>query len=127
MLGAIIGDIVGSPYKYDNVKTTHFELFSERSRFTDGTVMTAAVAEALMEGRRPAHYIRAMKQYGALYPDADYGMEFRNWLAAQKAKPYGSFDNGSALRVSPVGWWFNTLEKVEKGAKVSAAATHNHP
>jgi ADP-ribosylglycohydrolase len=113
MLGAIIGDIVGSPYEFNNIKTTDFPLFSVKSRFTDDTVMTLAVAEALMEGGKAENYVVAMKKYGALYPNAGYGGRFLSWLASDKTKPYNSFGNGSAMRVSPVAWWYKTLDLVE--------------
>ena len=99
MLGAIIGDIVGSPYEFNNIKTTDFPLFSDISRFTDDTVMTLAVAEALKKGGARENYIAAMKKYGSLYPDADYGGRFREWLESNGTKPYNSFGNGSAMRV----------------------------
>ena len=127
MLGAIIGDIVGSPYEFNNINTTDFPLFSDKSRFTDDTVMTMAVAEALMEGEESENYVTSMKKYGTLYLNAGYGGRFRKWLASSDIEPYNSYGNGSAMRVSPVAWWFGTLEDVEKGAEVSAAVTHNHP
>jgi ADP-ribosylglycohydrolase len=129
MLGAIIGDIIGSVYEFNNIKTTNFPLFSDKSKLTDDSVMTLAVAEALIEGGKAENYIVAMKKYGALYPDAGYGGRFRKWLGSTDAKPYNSFGNGSAMRVSPVVWWhkYKTLKGVERAANVSAAVTHNHP
>ena len=127
MLGAIIGDIVGSVYEFNNIKTTDFPLFGDESGFTDDTVMTIAVGEALMESGRSESYVRAMKKYGALYPYAGYGGMFLSWLDSSDTKPYNSFGNGSAMRVSPVAWWYATLEMVEQGAEDSAAVTHNHP
>ena len=133
MLGAIIGDIVGSIYEFHNIKTTEFKLFGDESKFTDDTVLTFAVAEALMQGGKAKHYVAAMKKYGRLYPNekffpcAGYGLNFLSWLQSNETKPYKSYGNGSAMRVSPVAWWFDNLEDVEKGAKVSAAVTHNHP
>jgi ADP-ribosylglycohydrolase len=129
MLGAIIGDIIGSPYEFDrnNIKTTDFPLFGERSRFTDDTVMTLAVAEALMEGGNSEDYVKAMRKYGKLYPYAGYGQRFAIWLCSSKPEPYNSYGNGSAMRVSSVGWWYQTLEAVEEGAECSAIVTHNHP
>jgi ADP-ribosylglycohydrolase len=127
MLGAIVGDIIGSPYERNGIKTTEFELFGKRSCFTDDTVMTVAVAEALQKGGERENYIAAMRKYGKAYRDAGYGNGFAFWLDSKKPEPYGSFGNGSAMRVSPVAWWFNTLEEVEKGAEASAAVTHNHP
>ena len=127
MLGAIIGDIVGSIYEFNNIKTKEFPLFGEGCKFTDDTVMTLAVAQALMDGARPIDYINAMKSFGKKYPKAGYGGGFRNWLRSETLEPYNSWGNGSAMRVSPVGWWFDTLELTEKVAEVSAAVTHNHP
>ena len=133
MLGAIIGDIVGSVYEFSNIKTTNFPLFGDKSSFTDDTVMTVAVAEALMEGGKPENYVAAMKKYGRLYPNskfypnAGYGGRFSSWLASEDTEPYNSYGNGSAMRVSPVAWYYGTLELAEEGAKVSAAVTHNHP
>ncbi|MEW5920931.1 MAG: ADP-ribosylglycohydrolase family protein [Bacillota bacterium] len=124
MIGAIAGDIIGSVYERQNVKTTAFPLFSEGSRFTDDTVLTVAVAAAIMEGR---DYGQALRDYGRRYPHAGYGGFFLDWLFSREAEPYNSFGNGSAMRVSPVGFAFSTLEKVLAEAGHSAAATHNHP
>ncbi|MDR2179278.1 MAG: ADP-ribosylglycohydrolase family protein [Synergistaceae bacterium] len=127
MLGTIIGNIVGSPYETDNIKTTKFKLFGKKSRFTGDTVMTLAVAEALRNGGKRENYIAAMRRFSRKHPDAGYGERFVSWLNSKKAKPYNSCGNGSAMRVSPVAWWFDSLEEVEKEAKFSAAITHNHP
>jgi ADP-ribosylglycohydrolase len=134
LLGAITGDIVGSPYEFNanNIKTTEFPLFGNRSRFTDDTIMTLAVAEGIMNGygdeaRTEAAIVAMMRKYGALYPNAGYGAKFSAWLKAAEPKPYGSFGNGSAMRVSPVAWAFDDLETVERYAAISARMTHNHP
>jgi ADP-ribosylglycohydrolase len=127
MLGSIIGNIIGSPYERSVVKTTEFDLFSENSCFTCDAVMTIAVAEALRRGGERESYIAAMRKYGKKYSHVGYGKGFASWLNSKKPRPYNSFGNGSAMRVSPVAWWFDTLEEVEKGAEVSAAVTHNHP
>ena len=136
MLGAIVGDVVGSPYEFDwnNVKTTNFPLFSKGSKFTDDSVMTLAIAEALLmcvgtitEAEFETNVIKAMQAFGARYPDAGYGTRFSGWLVAKAPKPYNSFGNGSAMRVSPVAWAFDSLEDVERFAAVSARVTHNHP
>lgn len=127
MIGAIIGDIIGSVYEWNNIKTKDFKLFSPGCFFTDDTVMTLAVAEGLMNGSSADEFIKAMKKYGRMYPDAGYGGHFRNWLVSEDIHPYNSFGNGSAMRVSPVAWMFHTLTEVEQFAGVSAAVTHNHP
>ncbi|MFZ3130940.1 MAG: ADP-ribosylglycohydrolase family protein, partial [Desulfosporosinus sp.] len=134
MLGAILGDIIGSPYEFDqnNIKTTDFPLFARYSHFTDDTVMTLAVAEGLMNGyddetRSEEELVTAMQKYGRLYPQAGYGARFSGWLAAETPEAYNSYGNGSAMRVSAVGWMFDNLEQVERYARVSARVTHNHP
>ena len=137
MIGAIIGDVIGSVYKWHNVKTTEFQLFSGGSAFTDDTVMTVAVADALLNKhtyKNPIKnalesriaYIAKLKQYGHRYPDVGYGSMFHDWLKADNPKPYNSYGNGSAMRVSPVGYAFDTLEAVLKEARRSAKVTHNH-
>jgi ADP-ribosylglycohydrolase len=124
MLGAIIGDIIGSPYEFEGMKSMVFPLFSISSRFTDDTVMTIAVADCLLYGK---DYAKTFKEYGRLYPDAGYGGMFAGWLHSSDSKPYNSYGNGSAMRVSPVGWAFETIEDVLREAERSAAITHNHP
>ena len=104
MLGAIIGDIVGSVYEWDNIKTKDFLLFRDDCFFTDDTVMTCAVAEAIMNGGQKDNFIDAMKKYGRMYPDAGYGARFSNWVEGNDREPYNSFGNGSAMRVSPCAW-----------------------
>lgn len=101
MMGAIIGDIVGSVYEWNNIKTKEFPLFRDDCFFTDDTIMTVAVAEALMNGGERSDFIQAMKKYGRMYPHADYGAGFRNWLFGDSELPYYSYGNGSAMRVSP--------------------------
>lgn len=134
MIGAIIGDIVGSVYEFHNIKTKDFPLFRDDCRFTDDTVMTIAVAEALMNGGDETDFIAAMKKYGRMYPRAGYGMRFFHWLASESTEPYGSWGNGSAMRVSPVGYFVEpswdltaTACSVDTYAERSAAVTHNHP
>lgn len=127
MLGAIIGDIVGSVYEWNNIKTKNFQLFSPGCFFTDDTVMTIAIAEGLMNGGSAEALIKAMKKYGRMYPNAGYGVHFGSWLVSDDVHPYNSWGNGSAMRVSPVAWLFDTLPEVEKYAEISAAVTHNHP
>lgn len=130
MLGAIIGDIVGSIYEWDNIKTKEFELFDPRCFFTDDTVMTLAVAEGFMnrgDGDVAFSIIQAMKKYGQLYPNAGYGGKFIKWVLTEDIEPYNSWGNGSAMRVSLVAWAFDSLSEVEHYAEISAAITHNHP
>ena len=126
MIGAIVGDIVGSVYEWNNIKTKDFPLFRNDCFFTDDTVMTLAIAEGLMNGGGADAYIQAMKRLGRMYPDAGYGGRFSGWLFSDDTEPYNSWGNGSAMRVSPVGWWFDSLEETEKAAAVSSAVTHDH-
>ncbi len=132
MLGAMIGDMAGSVYEFDNIKTTEFDLLGPGTFFTDDTVMTCAVAQGLMEGAgdekasRQA-VIRAMQELGHQFPHAGYGGRFRGWLASEHPHPYNSWGNGSAMRVSPAGWLYGSLEETERFAKISAEVTHNHP
>ncbi len=129
ILGAVIGDMVGSTREWNNVKTEYFELLPPGSRFTDDTVMTLAVADWLLTD--PAHgertLIGCMQRLGRLYPHAGYGGMFRKWLAQNNPKPYGSFGNGSAMRVSPVGLYAGSLEKALELARVTASVSHDHP
>ena len=135
MYGAILGDIIGSPYEFDQGnKSKDFPLFSQKSKYTDDTVMTIAVAEAFMDaqGATDLDWIRrrlitSMQHYGRHYPYAGYGGMFRQWLSAKDPQPYGSYGNGSAMRVSSVAWLYNDLETVRKMARLSADVTHNHP
>ena len=129
ILGAIIGDIVGSTRERNNVKTEDFELLPEGSRFTDDTVMTLAVAEWLMTD--PAHsertLVECMQRLGRKYPKAGYGGMFRRWLVTDNPEPYNSFGNGSAMRVSPVGLYANSMEEALELARITASVSHNHP
>lgn len=134
MLGAIIGDIVGSVYEFDNIKTKEFELFKPSCRFTDDTVMTCAVADAIMNGGSESDFIRSMKKYGRMYPHAGYGGRFRIWLRSMDTESYNSFGNGSAMRVSPCAWVMDCGFCARTGmwpnrdlARLSASVTHNHP
>lgn len=129
ILGAIVGDIVGSTRKWHNVKTEGFELLPMGSHFTDDTVMTLAVAEWLMID--PTHSKRGlvdcMQRLGRKYPNAGYGGMFRKWIAAENPKPYNSFGNGSAMRVSPVGLYANSMEETLELARITASVSHSHP
>lgn len=124
MFGAIAGDIIGSVYEHNNVKTKDFPLFSANSRFTDDTVLTVAIASAILTGRP---YLDALLELGRRYPYAGYGRTFRNWLNSEDYRPYNSWGNGSAMRVSPIGLAFPDRDQVLHQARVSAEVTHNHP
>jgi len=124
MLGAICGDVVGSVYEMINYKGTDFPLFREASKYTDDTVLTVAVADAIMNNR---DYAEVFREYARQHPLAGYGGSFIAWVDDSSAGPYNSWGNGSAMRVSPVGWLFNDLDTVLLEAKRSADATHNHP
>ena len=124
LCGAIAGDIIGSVYEWHTTKNTDFYLFTLSSKFTDDTVMTVANADWLLTGDS---LLGVMQDYGNRYPHAGYGGMFRSWLREDEPKPYNSFGNGSAMRVSPVGWAFDTLEETLEAAKQSAEITHNHP
>lgn len=146
MLGAIYGDIVGSIYEFHNIKTKDFELFDKKSRFTDDSVTTLAVANALLmldekvnagngvdaPCQNDLHdfkeiLIHELHRLGRLYFDAGYGGRFFLWLLNRNKEPYGSYGNGSAMRVSPVAWYASSLEECLNLAKASAEVTHNHP
>ena len=137
MYGAILGDIIGSPFEFDRgSKTKNFELFSPECSFTDDTVMTIAVADALLKwidfGRLDPVWlgpflIDRMRQWGWSYPDAGYGGMFQRWLWKDNPRPYNSFGNGSAMRVSAVGWLFESLSDTTLIAEKTACVTHNHP
>ncbi len=124
MLGAIAGDVIGSVYEGASPQPIDFPLFSAHSRFTDDSVMTIAVAHAIRTG---TEYAAALRHWGRRYPHAGYGGWFRHWLVDDTAGPYGSFGNGSAMRVSAVGWAFDDETAVLEQAAASAAVTHNHP
>ena len=135
MYGAILGDIIGSPFEFDRGdKTKDFKLFSRRSHFTDDSVMTLAVCEALLKVGQDAAVkeiedavITSMQSWGRRYPHEGYGGYFRRWLTARHPEPYNSFGNGSAMRVSAAGWLYDSLEKTRVVAKATANVTHNHP
>jgi ADP-ribosylglycohydrolase len=125
MLGAIAGDIIGSVYERANVRTPDFHpLFDDHARPTDDTVLTVAVAEWLL---RRSDLIDTLKKWFHLYPRAGYGGTFVRWARSLSRSPYNSWGNGSAMRVSPVGWAFETIEETLLWAKRSAEVTHNHP
>ncbi len=139
MIGAILGDIIGSRFEFDRgEKTKDFTLFTYESEYTDDTVMTVAVAEALLktygmsltsldEKKIKDDLINSMKKWGRKYPFAGYGGRFIGWLMGESTEPYNSFGNGSAMRVSPAGWLYDTLEETRRIARWTAEVTHNHP
>ena len=134
MYGAILGDMIGAPYEFDRgEKTKDFPLFIAVSQFTDDTVMTIAVAEALLDAYGAdddailAALTASMQLWGRKYPDAGYGGMFRKWLRTENPLPYNSFGNGSAMRVAAAGWLYDSLEKTRQIAQLTAAVTHNHP
>ncbi len=124
MLGAIVGDIVGSIYEHENHRSKEFPLFKDNSRFTDDSVLTCATAVALLDG---GGYSGLYRKLGLQYPGAGYGARFLHWLMDDSMGPYDSYGNGSAMRVSPVGWAFDSEEEVLAAARASAEVTHNHP
>lgn len=142
MLGAIVGDVVGSPFEFDNFRETahsrDYPLVSDWSQVTDDSVMTLAVADAVMKsiplrGQVPdaenfrRQIIRSMQKIGNMYRNSGYGGRFYDWLQEKDPQPYNSWGNGSAMRVSPVAWAFDSLEDVERFAAVSSRISHNNP
>ena len=134
MYGAIAGDIIGSETEFDPIKTKDFELFTSGCGFTDDSVMTIALMEALLKcGKDPdreafeVQFVKSMQSWGRKYPGAGYGGTFYDWIFLKNPKPYNSWGNGSAMRVSPAGWWCDSLEDTLRLAGWSAEVTHNHP
>ncbi len=124
MIGSIAGDIIGSVYEGNPIKRTDFPLYDPRCRFTDDTVLTIAVAYAILKS---SDYGEALKMFGRKYPDAGYGSSFYGWMMSDEKSPYDSWGNGSAMRVSPVGFAFDNVDDVLVEAGKSAAVTHSHP
>ena len=124
IIGAVIGDVIGSVFEWNNIKTTDFNLFNPKCDFTDDTVLTIAVADCILNKK---DFAKAIWEYGRKYRGRGYGGSFRNWLQEDNLRPYGSFGNGSAMRASAVGFAFNDIETVMEVAKQSAEVTHNHP
>ena len=136
MLGAITGDIIGSRFEFNSIKSTDFDLLGRGCRYTDDSAMTMAVAEWLLDDPNRSREMleQKMVKYGELDPDAGFGGRFYDWLfhpeklwSDGKRHPYNSWGNGSAMRVSAIGWMFDSLEETEHVAKISASITHNHP
>jgi len=124
MLGAIAGDIIGSVYEWNRIKTKKFPLFSPGCTFTDDSVLTVALAEAILN---KSDYEKLLKQYYRNYPDRGYGGAFHKWAGSADSRPYNSWGNGAAMRVSPVGFAFEFLDEVLEKAKAYTEITHNHP
>lgn len=138
MFGAIVGDVIGSVFENENTRTADFSLFSRASRFTDDTVLTIAVAEAVLHRkisrlqwvenwRNRDLYICKIKEYGRKFPQAGYGQMFQAWLQSDTLRGYHSYANGGAMRVSPIGFAFASIDEVLREARLSAQVTHNHP
>lgn len=126
MLGAIIGDTVGSIYEFHNHRWKSFELFNKKMFFTDDTVMTCAVAKSLLESKGD-NIVKTMREFGHLYPNKGYGGSFGRWLFSPNPEPYNSFGNGAAMRISPVAWVAQSEEEVKELSKKVTSCTHNHP
>jgi len=124
MIGAIAGDIIGSIYEWHNIKTTEFPLFSPRCHFTDDSVLTIALADAILSG---ADYTTLLKRYYRAYPHAGFGGHFSAWALSEETAPYGSWGNGAAMRISPAGFAYPTLEETLRKAREFTAVTHDHP
>lgn len=126
MLGAIVGDIVGSRFEFNNTDKYDFELFTGEDSFTDDTICTIAIADAIVSGKS---YKDSLLEWCRKYPNPKgaYGGSFARWIASSDPQPYNSFGNGSAMRVSPVAWAFNSLDDVLSEAEKTASVTHNHP
>lgn len=128
IIGTIAGDIIGSTHEFRPIKTKEFSLFNKRSKFTDDTIMTLAVANWLLNDKdSKEELLKQLQFFGNEYPHGGYGRMFKNWLQTENPKPYGSWGNGSAMRVSPVAWVGDTLEEVQELAKLSSVVTHDHP
>lgn len=133
LYGALIGDIVGSKYEFDNIKTNKFKFFDFDMFFTDDTVMSVAVYQAMkntyLNGYQDLEQevIKQMKLYGNKYPNCSYGSRFYNWLMSSDSNPYNSYGNGSAMRVSAVAYFSNNVEEVKRLATIVTSVTHNHP
>lgn len=124
IIGAVIGDTLGSVFEWNNIKTTDFYLFDPKCDFTDDSVLTIAVADSIINNK---DFAKTIRKYGRKYFDRGYGGNFRHWLMSDNLKPYGSYGNGSAMRASAIGFAFDDMEKVLDVAKKSAVVTHDHP
>lgn len=124
MLGAIAGDVIGSIYEFDNIKSKSFTLIDSSCRFTDDSVLTIALADALLSGD---DFAAVMRRYYRRYPEAGYGLGFHRWAASEGTRPYNSWGNGAAMRISPVGHAFDSLDETLDQAARFTTVTHNHP
>ena len=124
MLGAIAGDTIGSPYEFAPIKSVDFPLFCMHSTFTDDTVLTIAIADVLLHD---LDIIDTLKEYSRKYPDAGYGGSYQRWISSDCREPYNSWGNGSSMRTSPIGFFYNKVSDVLKAARMCAQVTHNHP
>jgi ADP-ribosylglycohydrolase len=124
IIGAIAGDIIGSVYEWHNIKTVDFDLFCHKSKFTDDSVLTLATMDAITNQK---NYVEAYQSFGKKYPHRGYGGHSRSWIYSENPEPYNSWGNGSAMRVSPIGWYCSSLDDVMAEAQKSAEVTHNHP
>lgn len=124
MLGAIAGDTIGSPFEFAPKKNVDFPLFCTHSTFTDDTVLTIAIADILLHD---LDIIDTLKEYSRKYPDAGYGGSYQRWIFSDSREPYNSWGNGSAMRTSPIGFFYNKVSDVLKAARMCAQVTHNHP
>lgn len=132
MLGAIVGDIVGSRFEWHNIKTKDFELFHYKCRPTDDSIMTLALAKAMLESQPDyrdlsENAVKYMQLVGRNYPDCGYGRRFSQWILEEDPKPYNSLGNGAAMRVSPVGWAARNLDEAKLLSRKVTEVTHNHP
>jgi ADP-ribosylglycohydrolase len=124
MIGAIAGDIIGSVYEWNNIKTKDFDLFSEQCFFTDDSILTIALADSIMTG---TPYVENLKMFCHCYPGGGYGGNFRQWAQSPDSEPYNSWGNGAAMRISPAGYAYNDLDTVMEKAKEFTQVTHSHP
>ena len=128
IIGTIAGDVIGSSREFHSIKTKDFRLFNRYSTFTDDTVMTLAIASWLLKDKNSLDVlISEVRKFGLDYPNAGYGGMFKKWLNQENPKPYGSWANGSAMRVSPCAWVADSLGEAQKLARMSAVITHDHP
>ncbi len=128
IIGAIAGDVIGSVYEGYAIKTKDFELFSDMSTFTDDTVLTLAIANWLLENKDSEKVLSDnLRDFASTYPNAGYGRSFSHWIYEDDVSSYGSWSNGSAMRVSPCAWVANSLEQSQQLSKMSAIVTHSHP